>query len=367
MISIWARGIGVYSDIGRVAKYLQNPQKGNNNATFRHAPPSGLGACRIDQTLSIVTGWNPSLEISLPASSCVFLARRSLAVTGPDSALRSEAGSASPYQYLPRVPSCYNNHAGTYLDHVILHLSQTELSESEFMLDETGPTTILLPFAIIRESEEHRGYIQLGHEMLKETRRKSMVAKSWFVSRSSTSTLALTSAYLVDKYLESLSHWQHFKVLEKNAEEISFYSHTQAVFDHTGYHGFADWAEKVSKTYELILARFGVSHLWTTLLNVSVSGSAGAVGAAICLLNVSLFVLHFPAGPDGQITDAKLEFDIAPPPAGSLALVCLAVAVVVTLVAGLFHYIANGWKLLIGDFVGKSKTSGARLGGLSMR
>ncbi|KAF9230449.1 hypothetical protein BU15DRAFT_69190 [Melanogaster broomeanus] len=61
---------------------------------------------------------------------------------------------------------------------------------------------------------------------------------------------------------------------------------------------------------------------------------------------------------DGQITDAKLEFDIAPPPAGSIALVCLAVALVVTLVAGLFHYLANGWKLLVGDFVGNRTSQG---------
>ncbi|KAF9230447.1 hypothetical protein BU15DRAFT_69188 [Melanogaster broomeanus] len=176
------------------------------------------------------------------------------------------------------------------------------------------------------------------------------------------------------------------KVLEKIAEEISFYSRTQAVFDHTGYHGFADWAEVlVSKSSNLPVsfslsapsfevgfsstkeALFSSPHLWTPVLNVFVYGSVAAVGAAICLLNVSLCVLHFSAGPDGQITDAKLEFDIAPPPAGSIALVCLAVALVVTLVAGLFHYLANGWKLLVGDFRWQSNKSGARPGGLSMR
>ncbi|KIJ11482.1 hypothetical protein PAXINDRAFT_171732 [Paxillus involutus ATCC 200175] len=225
----------------------------------------------------------------------------------------------------------------------------------------------------------------------------------------------------VDEYLQCLSKSQrlqdHLRVLEKNAEEISFYSRTQAIFDHTGYHGVADWAEKTSQTHEHILvtvgqvafigasltygaifsstrgnlglmcyafalfncgfivptvallllqwaslrpreALFAAPQHWTVALNVFVYGSVAAVGAAICLLNVSLFVLHFPVGPDGQRMDAGLEFDIAPPPAGSLALVCLAVAVVATLVAGLFHYLANGWKLLVGDFVGSRRSQG---------
>lgn len=33
------------------------------------------------------------------------------------------------------------------------------------------------------------------------------------------------------------------KMLEKDVEDIKFYSHTQAVANRTGYRGFADWAE----------------------------------------------------------------------------------------------------------------------------
>ncbi|KAF9234371.1 hypothetical protein BU15DRAFT_79053 [Melanogaster broomeanus] len=281
---------------------------------------------------------------------------------------------------------------------------------------------ILLPSAIIRDSAEHRRYIQIGDEILKEIKEEIDSCKVMLSGiRRERLEIQRRTPLSVDKYLQSLSQSQrlqdHLKVLEKNAEEISFYSRTQAAFDHTGYHGFADWAEKTSKTHEHILvtvgqvafigasltygaifsstrgnlglmcyafalfncgfivptvallllkwaslrpkeALFSSPHLWTPVLNVFVYGSVAAVGAAICLLNVSLCVLHFSAGPDGQITDAKLEFGIAPPPAGSIALVCLAVALVVALVAGLFHYLANGWKLLVGDFVGNRRSQG---------
>ncbi|KAG2366144.1 hypothetical protein BDR07DRAFT_1373844 [Suillus spraguei] len=200
------------------------------------------------------------------------------------------------------------------------------------------------------------------------------------------------------------------KTLEKDIEDITFYSCTQAVADRTGYRGFADWAEKTSRTHEHLLvtlgqvafvgaslmygAIFGSSRgniglmcyafalfdcgfivptvalallkwasqqpkdavfaspqVWTLLLNIFLYGSAAAIGVAICLLNISLVMLHFSVDQNGQL-DAKLQFNVEPTPAGTLALGCLGLAAVVVVVSGLSHYLVNSWDAMIKDFFG---------------
>ncbi|KIK35725.1 hypothetical protein CY34DRAFT_561181 [Suillus luteus UH-Slu-Lm8-n1] len=209
-------------------------------------------------------------------------------------------------------------------------------------------------------------------------------------------------------------------MLEKDVEDIKFYSHTQAVANRTGYRGFADWAEKTSRTHEHLLltlgqvafvgasltygAIFGSSRgniglmcyafalfdcgfivptvalallkwasqqpkdavfaspqVWTLLLNIFLYGSVAAIGTAICLLNISLLLLHFSVGQNGQLADAKLQFNIEPTPAGTLALGCFGLAAVIVVVSGLSHYLANGWDAMIKDFFGRRECCGEGL------
>ncbi|KAF9234519.1 hypothetical protein BU15DRAFT_65632 [Melanogaster broomeanus] len=105
-------------------------------------------------------------------------------------------------------------------------------------------------------------------------------------------------------------------------------------------------------------AHFGVPHLWnsaTQYLHFRVRWCCRCCDMSSQCVTFRSALL----GWSGRSNHGcEVGVDIAPPPAASLALVCLAVAVVVTLVAGLFHYIANGWKLQIGDFVGNRRRQG---------
>jgi hypothetical protein len=111
---------------------------------------------------------------------------------------------------------------------------------------------------------------------------------------------------------------------------------------------------------------FASSQLWTLLLNVFLYGSVAAISVAICLLNISLLKLHFSVSQTGQITDATLALGIDPTPAGTLALGCFGLAVVVIIVSGLLHAVANGWNTMIKDFVGRKECSDGGLKGYSL-
>lgn len=286
----------------------------------------------------------------------------------------------------------------------------------------------LFPSAAIRESEEHHAFVQQGEEykteieeeinfckaMLSQVRKERYnIRKEWY---DVVQKQGLEIPYKVEPYLQKISQSQslqaHLKTLEKDVEDITFYSRTQAVADRTGYRGFADWAEKTSRTHEHLLVTLGqvafvgasltygaifgssrgniglmcyafalfdcgfivptvalallkwASHqpkdavfaspqVWTLLLNIFLYGSAAAIGVAICLLNISLVMLHFSVDQNDQLSDAMLQFNVEPTPAGTLALGCLGLAAVVIVVSGLSHYLANGWDAMIKDFFGR--------------
>jgi len=121
------------------------------------------------------------------------------------------------------------------------------------------------------------------------------------------------------------------------------------------------WASQRPK--ETILAS---SQFWTLLLNFFLYGSVAAISVAICLFNISLLKLRFSVSQTGQITDAKLELGFDPTPAGTLALGCFGLVVVVTIVSVLLHAVANGWNTMIKDFVGRKKCSDGGLKGYSL-
>ncbi|KAG1828013.1 hypothetical protein EV424DRAFT_576640 [Suillus variegatus] len=278
----------------------------------------------------------------------------------------------------------------------------------------------LFPSAAIRESHEHHDFVQQGEIRTKEIEEEIKFCKSMLCQvrkeRYNIQSQELEIHRKVEAYLQKVSQSQslqaHLKTLEKDVEDIIFYSRTQAIANRTGYRGFSDWAEKTSRTHEHLLltlgqvafvgasltygAIFGSSRgniglmcyafalfdcgfivptvalallkwasqrpkdavfaspqVWTLLLNIFLYGSAAAIGAAICLLNISLFILHFSVGKNGQLTDAQLQFNVEPTPAGSLALGCIGLAVVVVVVSGLSHCLANGWDAMIKDFFGR--------------
>jgi hypothetical protein len=98
---------------------------------------------------------------------------------------------------------------------------------------------------------------------------------------------------------------------------------------------------------------FASPQFWTLLLNVSLYGSVAAISIAICLLNISLLNLHFSIGQNGQLSNATVELNFDPTPAGTLALGCFGLAALVIVVSGLSYYVANGCDAMIKDFVGR--------------
>lgn len=286
----------------------------------------------------------------------------------------------------------------------------------------------VFPSAAIRESDDHRTFVQQGKDRIKEIQEEIDFCKAMLSQvrkeRYDIQTQELEIPAKVEPYLQKVSQSQslqaHLKMLEKDVEDIKFYSHTQAVANRTGYRGFADWAEKTSRTHEHLLltlgqvafvgagltygAIFGASRgniglmcyafalfdcgfivptvalallkwasqqpkkavfaspqVWTLLLNIFLYGSAAAIGTAICLLNISLLLLHFSVGQNGQLADAKLQFNVEPTPAGTLALGCFGLAAVIVVVSGLSHYLANGWDAMIKDFFGRRECCGEGL------
>lgn len=286
----------------------------------------------------------------------------------------------------------------------------------------------VFPSAAIRESDDHVAFVQQGENRTQEIKEEIDFCKAMLcqvrMERYKIQTQKLEIPYKVEAYLQKVSQSQslqaHLKTLEKDVEDITFYSRTQAVANRTGYRGFADWAEKTSRTHEHLLltlgqvafvgasltygaifgaargniglmcyafalfdcgfivptvalallrwasqqpkdAVFASPQIWTLLLNIFLYGSVAAIGAAICLLNISLLILHFPVGQNGQLTDAKLQFDVEPTPAGTFALGCFGLAAVVVVVSGLCHYLANGWDAMIKDFFGRRECCGEGL------
>ncbi|KAG2113985.1 hypothetical protein BD769DRAFT_1673551 [Suillus cothurnatus] len=286
----------------------------------------------------------------------------------------------------------------------------------------------VFPSAAIRESQDHYAFVQQGQDHIDKIQEEIDFCKAMLCQvrkeRYSIQTQELEIQRKVEVYLQTVSRSQslqaHLKTLEKDVEDITFYSRTQAVADRTGYRGFADWAEQTSRTHEHILstlgkvaflgasltygaifgsrrgniglmcyafalfdcgfivptvalallkwasqqpkdAVFASPQVWTLLLNIFLYGSAAAIGTAICLLNISLLVLYFPVGQNGQLTDAELQFNVEPTPAGTLALGCFGLAAVVVVVSGLLYFLANGWDATMKNFFGRRTCRGKGL------
>lgn len=93
-------------------------------------------------------------------------------------------------------------------------------------------------------------------------------------------------------------------------------------------------------------------HTWTLTLNILTYLSVVAVGSAICLLNMTLYLLTFPLDSNGQQKDANLQLTVSPTPAGSISLGCLSLAVGMVSFCALTHYMARGWHAFVQDFLG---------------
>ncbi|KAG9317883.1 hypothetical protein JVU11DRAFT_2112 [Chiua virens] len=203
----------------------------------------------------------------------------------------------------------------------------------------------------------------------------------------------------------------HIDTLKKNAEDRRISSRTRTAAKRTGYHGIVDWAERTSQTHDNLLdatakvafvgagltygsifsasrgniglmcyafalfdcgfiiptvalallkwaslrpkdTLFCSPHTWTLILNIFAYVSVAAVGAAICLLNMTLYLLVFPRNSSGQPTNATLQLYISPTPAGSLSLGCLLLSMGIVLICALIHYLARGKNAFIQDFIG---------------
>ncbi|KAF8435018.1 hypothetical protein L210DRAFT_3551679 [Boletus edulis BED1] len=202
----------------------------------------------------------------------------------------------------------------------------------------------------------------------------------------------------------------HLDDLKKSVEDRRISSQTRAVAKRTGYHGFVDWAERISRTHENVLQTtaqvgfvgagltygsifsasrgniglmcyafalfvcgfiiptvalallkwaslrpkdtvFTSPYTWTLALNISTYASVAAVGSAICLLNLTLYLLSFPLDASGQQEDPHLQFSISPSPAGSVSLGGLSLAVGIALFCVITHYVARGWDAFVHDFL----------------
>ena len=97
---------------------------------------------------------------------------------------------------------------------------------------------------------------------------------------------------------------------------------------------------------------FASPQVWTTLLNLFVYLSVAAVVGAICLLNVTIIVLHFPRDDQGNLQDSPAQFNVAPRPSGTFALMCAVVTIGMTVFALGLHYTANGWDTLFKAVIG---------------
>jgi hypothetical protein len=93
-------------------------------------------------------------------------------------------------------------------------------------------------------------------------------------------------------------------------------------------------------------------HTWTLVLNIFAYASVAAVGSAICLLNMTLFLLTFPLDSSGQRTDANLQLGVSPTPAGSVSLGCFFLSVGIISICLLTQYMSRGWDALVHDFFG---------------
>lgn len=103
---------------------------------------------------------------------------------------------------------------------------------------------------------------------------------------------------------------------------------------------------------------FASPPVWTIMLNVFLYFSIFAAVAAVCLLNVTILLLHFP-NVGGVPSDSPAQYNIAPRPAGNLALMCAAASCATTVFALAMHYMANGLTALYRDLsVGKKDRRG---------
>ncbi|KAL6302081.1 hypothetical protein BKA93DRAFT_737626 [Sparassis latifolia] len=93
---------------------------------------------------------------------------------------------------------------------------------------------------------------------------------------------------------------------------------------------------------------FASPQVWSLLLSIFIYLSVIAVAAALCLLNVSIIVLHY-----SWTADSTPQFNVQPVPAGAFALMCTAITCVLTIFAFFLHYSVNGWHNLFGALLGR--------------
>lgn len=100
---------------------------------------------------------------------------------------------------------------------------------------------------------------------------------------------------------------------------------------------------------------FATPHAWSVLLNLFIYISAAAVIAAICLLSVTIVLLHFDKDAEGAYSDSPAQLNVEPRIAGASVIACAIISVVMSLIAVALHYMANGWHMLLSDFAGSRK------------
>jgi len=203
----------------------------------------------------------------------------------------------------------------------------------------------------------------------------------------------------------------HIQALEREQDKLQYNANSQAAAEYTGYRGLVDWAKITLEIHEHLITSltqvsfigagltYGVifssnrgnvglmcyaftlfnfgfivpsaslallkwaSHrpetsafasplFWKVVLSLAIYTSITATACAICLLNVSIFELHFPLDKDGLPMNAPLQLNVNPSPAAYLALIPTGVVIIVTFIILTCVFIVNGWG---GLFSGRAK------------
>ncbi|KAF7798380.1 hypothetical protein EIP86_009601 [Pleurotus ostreatoroseus] len=100
---------------------------------------------------------------------------------------------------------------------------------------------------------------------------------------------------------------------------------------------------------------FATPVVWSILLNLFIYMSAAAVTGALCLLSVTIVLLHFSKDTGGTYTDSPAQFNVDPRVAGASVIACAVITAAMSLIAVALHYMANGWHTLLSDFAGRRK------------
>ncbi|GBE84561.1 predicted protein [Sparassis crispa] len=260
---------------------------------------------------------------------------------------------------------------------------------------------------MVQEIKEEIVHCRELIKIARDLRRQNL--KTWRTAPSSTTSPS--EAVQVQEYRRSIQDSErlreHLEALQRDYDELTFLARTQAAADCTGYHGLTEWARKsldihrhlmnalcqisfvgAGLTYTTIFSAtrgnlglmcyswglfncgfiiplsglsllkwastrsretlFASPQVWSLLLSIFIYLSVIAVAAALCLLNVSIIVLHY-----SWTADSTPQFNVQPVPAGAFALMCTAITCVLTIFAFFLHYSVNGWHNLFGALLGR--------------